>query len=131
LNNVVLDASAGVEMLLGTPTGRRLQARLPTDPRLWVPEIYFTEVASVLRRDEMHGRHDAARVRLAFDRLVSAPLSRVQVRSLLPEAWARRANLTITEGVYVALAQHLGALLVTTDLSLANAPALPIRTITP
>jgi predicted nucleic acid-binding protein len=131
LNNVVLDASAGVEMLLRTPTGRRLHAKLPAELRIWVPEVYFTEVAGVLRRDEMHGRHDAARVRLAFDRLVSAPMNRVQIRSLLPDAWAWRHNLTITDAVYVTLAHHLGAPLVTTDLNLVNSPGLPVATITP
>lgn len=131
MNNVVLDASAGVEMLLLTPTGRRLLAILPANPRSWVPEVYFTEVASVLRRHEMHGRYDAARVRLAVDRLVSAPVSRVQVRSLLPDAWGRRHNLTMTDAVYVTLADHLGAPLVTTDLNLANAPGLRVATITP
>jgi predicted nucleic acid-binding protein len=131
LNNVVLDASAGVEMLLRTPTGRRLLAKLPADLRTWVPEVYFTEVAGVLRRDEMHGRHDATRVRLAFDRLVSAPVSRVQVRTLLPDAWGWRHNLTITDAVYVTLAHHLDAPLVTTDLNLVNSPGLPVITITP
>ena len=118
-------------MLLRTPTGRRLLAKLPADLRTWVPEVYFTEVASVLRRDEMHGRHDATRVRLAFDRLVSAPVSRVQVRTLLPDAWGWRHNLTITDAVYVTLAQHLGAALVTKDLNLVNSPGLSIATITP
>ncbi|HEX2039680.1 MAG TPA: type II toxin-antitoxin system VapC family toxin [Acidimicrobiales bacterium] len=131
MNNVVFDASAGVEMLLRTPTGRRLQAKLPADLRTWVPEVYFTEVAGVLRRDEMHGRHDAARVALGFDRLLSAPVHRAQVRSLLSEAWALRHNLTVTDALYVALARHLDAPLVTTDLNLANTPNLSIATITP
>jgi predicted nucleic acid-binding protein len=131
LNNVVLDASAGVEMLLRTPTGRRIQAKLSADLRTWVPEVYFTEVAGVLRRDELHGKHDAARVRLAFDRLVAAPVNRVQVRSLLSDAWALRHNLTVTDAVYVALARHLDAPLVTTDMNLANSPNLSIMTITP
>lgn len=131
MNNIVLDASAGVEMLLLTPTGRRLLAKLPDDPRTWVPEVYFTEVAGVLRGHEMHGRYDATRIRLAFERLVSTPMNRVQVRSLLSDAWSWRHNLTVTDSVYVVLAQHLGAPLVTTDLNLANAPGLSVTTIMP
>lgn len=131
MNDVVLDASAGVEMLLRTPAGRRLRGKLPAGVRTWVPEIYLTEVAGVLRRDELHGRHDAARVRVAFDRLLSAPVRRVQVRSLLPDAWGWRHNLTITDAVYVTLAHHLGAPLVTTDMKLVNSPGLPVATITP
>ena len=118
-------------MLLRTPVGRRVRSLLPHDVQTWVPEIYFTEVASVLRRAERRGTHDAARVRQAFDRLLTTPVRRVQVRSLLPDAWLRRHNLTIADGVYVALADHLGTPLVTTDLHLASAPGLPIATITP
>ncbi|HVF73978.1 MAG TPA: type II toxin-antitoxin system VapC family toxin [Acidimicrobiales bacterium] len=128
---MVLDASAGVEMLLRTPVGRRLRAKLPADAQTWVPELYFVEVASVLRRAEQQGTHDATRVRVAFDRLLRAPVRRVQVRALLADAWFRRRNLTIADGVYVALADHLGATLVTTDLRLANAPGLPVVTLTP
>lgn len=127
----MLDASAGVEMLLRTPVGRRLRARLPANAETWVPELYFAEVAGVLRRAERAGTHDPARVRLALDRLLGAPLRRVQVRALLADAWFRRNNLTIADGVYVALADHLGAPLVTTDLHLANAPGLPVATLTP
>lgn len=118
-------------MLLRTPLGRRVRSLLPQDAQTWVPEVYFTEVAGVLRRAERQGTHDAARVRLAFDRLLTGPVRRAQVRSLLPDAWLRRHNLTITDGVYVALADHLRSPLVTTDLRLANAPGLPVVTLTP
>ena len=127
----MLDASAGVEMLLRTPVGRRLRTKLPGDAQTWVPELYFAEVASVLRRAEQQGTHDAARVRVAFDRLLGAPVRRVQIRALLVDAWFRRSNLTIADGVYVALADHLGATLVTTDLRPAKAPGLPVVTLTP
>lgn len=118
-------------MLLRTPVGRRARSLLPHGSETWVPELYFAEVAGVLRRAERNGTYPAARVRLAFDRLLAAPVRRVQVRSLLSDAWLRRHNLTIADGVYVALADHLGAVLLTLDLNLANAPGLPVRTLTP
>jgi predicted nucleic acid-binding protein len=37
------------------------------------------------------------------------PTDLVQVRSLLPEAWTFRHNLTIGDALYVVLARHLGA----------------------
>jgi hypothetical protein len=46
----VLDASAGVEFLLDTTRGRSLAARLSADAEWWVPEHYYVEAASVLRR---------------------------------------------------------------------------------
>jgi len=48
LTSIVLDASAGVEMLLRTPLGRRVRSILPQGAQTWVPELYFVEVAGVL-----------------------------------------------------------------------------------
>jgi len=42
-----------------------------------------------------------------------------------------RHNLTIADALYVVVAQHLSAPLVTADLKLAGAPTLPVVTITP
>ena len=128
---VVLDASAGVEIALQTPVGRTLQGRLPSNVVPWVPEHYFAEVASVLRRQVILKRETEARMALALDRLRSAPMRRVSVRPLLDEAWAFRHNMTIADALYVVVARHLDAPLVTTDTKLAGAPQLPVTTITP
>ena len=53
------------------------------------------------------------------------------MRPLIPEAWRLRHNVTVADALYVVVAQHLGAAIVTTDLKLADAPALPVVTITP
>ncbi len=42
-----------------------------------------------------------------------------------------RHNLTIADALYVVVAQHLGAPVVTTDLRLARSPGLRVATITP
>lgn len=128
---VVVDASAGVELLLGTEAGMALQARLPRPLVEWVPEIYYAEVAGVLRRAELSGRMSAARAAVALDRLLSMPMRRVQVRSLVAEAWALRHNVIVADALYVVLARHLSAPLVTADLALANAPGLGLSVITP
>jgi len=41
---VVIDASAGVEILANTAHGRRLARLLPTDAVGWVPEHFYVEV---------------------------------------------------------------------------------------
>ncbi|HVF76630.1 MAG TPA: type II toxin-antitoxin system VapC family toxin [Acidimicrobiales bacterium] len=128
---VVVDASAGVEVLLGTERGKSLVARVPRPVVEWVPEIYFAEVAAALRRAEMHGRLSGARAAVALDRLLAAPVRRVQVRSLLDEAWALRHNVVVNDALYVVLARHLGAPLVTADVALARAPSLGVEVITP
>ncbi len=128
---IVLDASAGVEILLLTPTGCRLLAKLPPDTEDWVPELYFAEVAAVLRHDVSRARYPPARIEAAFDRLMTAQLRRVAVRPLLREARLMRQNLTVADAVYVAMARHLGAPIVTTDLELAATPGLGISTVVP
>ena len=117
MTTYVLDASAGADLLLDTAAGRDLLPRVQRGAQWWVPEHYFAEVASVLRRAESSGaitHEDAAR---AVGSLATAPLHRVQVRPLLGEAWTKRGNLTIYDALYVVLAEHLHAVLVTTCLS--------------
>lgn len=50
MTRFVLDASAGVELLLDTARGRALASQLPASGEWWVPEQYYLEVASALRR---------------------------------------------------------------------------------
>jgi hypothetical protein len=50
----VLDASAGVELLLHSPIGRALEGKLPPGTA-WVPELYYAEAAGALRRLELAG----------------------------------------------------------------------------
>lgn len=52
----VLDASAGVELLLRSPIGTALEPKVPGGIA-WVPEIYFAEVAAGLRPTGARRRH--------------------------------------------------------------------------
>lgn len=131
MSRIVLDASAGVELALQTPIGRRLQVKLPAGAVTWVPEHYFVEAAAVLRRLELHGTYDVLRINLALDRLLAAPVRRVSIRPLVSEGWQLRHNLTLADALYVVVAEHLNAPLVTTDRKLATTPTLPVPTITP
>lgn len=129
--NLVLDASAGFELLVNSELGEELQRKLPRGVNWWVPEHYYVETASVLRRAEMTRALTAAETLDAFDRLRRSRLSRVAVRPLLPAAWRKRGNLTVADALYVVLAEELDATLVTGDLRLANAVAGNVPTITP
>jgi predicted nucleic acid-binding protein len=129
-DDYVVDASAGVELLLGTAIGEALRTRLPIGTA-WVPELYFAEAAAALRRLEISGAVSAARAAVAFGDLVASTVRRVQVRPLLSEAWSLRHNVTIADGLYVVLACHLAVPLVTADTRLTGAPALNVTTIAP
>ena len=52
-----------------------------------------------------------------------------QVRGLFADAWRLRANVTFADAVYIALAQHLGADVLTDDYKLTQAPNLPVGTL--
>lgn len=131
MTDFVLDASAGVELLLKTHFGRSLSSKLPAGGQWWVPEHYLAEVAGVLRKAELKGVASQARITHAFHQLATGRLHRVQIRQLMEMAWSRRGHLTFADALYVVLAEQLGATLVTADRNLARSPGLKVPTVTP
>jgi predicted nucleic acid-binding protein len=123
---VVIDASAGVELVADTVRGRALRALLPADAVPWVPDTFFVEVGSVLRRWDLNAILTPDQIDDAVRHLATWPLRVVQVRSLFADAWRLRKNLTFADATYVALAEHVGAELLTDDHKLANAPTLSV-----
>lgn len=120
---VVLDASAAVELLLGSDTGHRLAHRL-ADPETGVhaPHLLTVEVAQVLRRVVRSGRMTAARGRASLANLVDLDVQRHDHELLLPRVWQLRDSATAYDAVYLALAEVLDAPLLTLDARLARAP---------
>jgi predicted nucleic acid-binding protein len=120
---IVLDASVAVELLLGTPATERIAARLFDRPEpLHAPHLIDVEVAQVLRRYAARGELAAPRGRAALRLFEQFPLRRHGHLPLLERAWALRQTLTAYDAMYVALAEALGATLVTRDARLARAP---------
>ena len=120
---IVLDASALVELLLGTRQGRSIAARI-ADPRLGlhVPHLADVEVAQALRRYVREGEIDPASAAAALEDLRALDLERHGHEPLLGRVWALRDNLTAYYAVYVALAEALDSTLLTCDGRLARAP---------
>jgi predicted nucleic acid-binding protein len=122
---IVLDASALVELLLGTQAGRSIGVRI-ADPEvaLHVPHLADVEVTQALRRYVREGEIDSASAVSALEELRSLDLERHAHEPLLDRVWGLRENLTAYDAVYVVLAEVLGATLVTCDGRLARAPGL-------
>ncbi len=118
---IVVDASAILEVLLGTPDGARVAERLFTPGEtLHAPHLLDLEVAQVLRRYALAGELDSARGLEALDDLADLPLTRYPHDLLLPRIWELRRNLTAYDAAYVALAEALAAPLVTRDAALVS-----------
>ena len=125
---IVLDASALVELLLGTELGRAIGARL-ADPALGlhVPHLADVEVAQTLRRYVRERELDHASAASALEDLHSLDLERHPHEPLLDRVWALRQNLTAYDAVYVALAEALDTTLLTCDRKLARAAGVASR----
>lgn len=120
---IVVDASAVLELLLRGPraddVGRLVLSRGET---LAAPHLLDLEVAQVLRRVASRGLLAAPRASQAFDDLGAMPISRYDHLPLLPRVWALRQSLTAYDAAYLALAEAIGAPLVTCDAALGAAP---------
>lgn len=128
---VVIDASAGVEIALGTPSGLFLAQHIPERGAVWAPDHYSAEVGSAIRRLEVIERRlDGRRARRALVEALDLPTRRVGVRSLIESAWPLRFNLTIGDALYVTLARQLGCPLLTGDRRLAASPRLGVAAVT-
>lgn len=119
---IVLDASVMLELLLGTEAGRAARQRLlQPGTSLHAPHLIALEVAQVLRRYVARQTITAARGAEALEDFAAMRLDRHAHELLLPRVWALRSNLTAYDAVYVALAEALGAPLLTRDGKLAAA----------
>jgi predicted nucleic acid-binding protein len=119
---IVIDASAILEALLQTPVAAAFEERLFEEgATLHAPHLIDLEATQVLRRYAAIRLIESARCREALDALRDFPLRRYSHDLLLPRVWELRHNLTAYDAAYVALAEALGATLLTRDRRLAAA----------
>ncbi|QAY59517.1 PIN domain-containing protein [Microbacterium protaetiae] len=124
---VVVDASA----IVAVTASRSAVASALTDrlsaTKMFAPHLLPTEVDSALRGLALRRRltpeqADAAR------RATQALLIELWPWALLSDrAWQLRENLSTYDAGYVALAEYLGAPLITGDARIARAPHVPCR----
>ncbi|MBA2640438.1 MAG: type II toxin-antitoxin system VapC family toxin [Nocardioidaceae bacterium] len=117
---IVVDASALVEALVG---GGQTADRLASDD-LAAPHLVDAECGNVLLRMARRGLLNHRLAEHGLGVLRRLEILRYPHVELLPRAWELRDSLTIYDGLYVALAEHLDVPLVTLDAAFGSAPGV-------
>jgi len=122
---IALDASAAIDWLLQTAAGQRIERRIYSkNESLHAPHLLDLEVGQVLRRLVREGTVSAHRADQAIEDLLDLRIARYPHFVLLPRIWQLRHNLSAYDAAYVALAENLGARLLTRDARLASVSGL-------
>ena len=121
---IVLDASVAVTgLLVSGPAGDAARDVLRTEP-LHAPHLLDVEVTSAIRRWVLFGRLSVEDARMSLRDLRDLAADRHAHEPLLDRALDLRDAVSAYDAVYVALAELLGARLVTADQRLARAPGI-------
>jgi predicted nucleic acid-binding protein len=119
---IVVDASAVVDLVAGIePSASWVDRQVAGEAEVHGPELIDPEVVHALRGRVTRREVTAAGAREAIDDLLQMPLLRYPHRPFVRRIWDLRGQLSAYDATYVALAEALGARLVTTDLRLARA----------
>lgn len=119
---IVLDASAAIEWLIQSSAGQLIERRIYSRREtLHAPHLLDIEVTQVLRRLTLQGALSGQRAEIAVQDLQDLRIVRYPHFFLLPRVWRLRHNLSAYDASYVALAEELGANLITRDNRLAAA----------
>lgn len=118
---IVIDASAALELLLGSRAGFLVIERtLGRHETLHAAHLLDLEVVQVLRRYVRESELSVGRAEQALEDLADLPLDRYPHEPFIGRIWELRDNLTAYDAVYVALAELLGAPLLTLDARLVR-----------
>ena len=126
---IVADASVVVELLrrAGSPAGEALDRRIAGGEAVCAPHLVDAEVGQTLRRFWLRGEMSPTRVWEALDDLAGLPIRRFAHPDLLARAFELRANVTIYDGLYLALAETLDVPLLSCDTALGDVPGCAAR----
>jgi predicted nucleic acid-binding protein len=118
VTSYVADASVLVDALTNPgPLGQRAAEALILAPadELAAPAVVDLEVTSALRGLVLGHKLLADLARAALADFVRMPIDRIAVTDLLERIWDLRANATVYDASYIALAEAFDATLITTD----------------
>lgn len=114
----VIDTSGVVDFLLGAGVASDVEALMSVEGELAAPDLIVFEVLAVLRREAHRGAVSQERAAAAVLDLGDLPIELFPSLPLRQRAWSLRGNLTVADGLFVALAEQLGEPLATKDSGL-------------
>lgn len=121
---LVCDPSVVVALLLDSGPDGRWAASTLAGGDLAAPDLLPFEVANIVRRHELAGAITADQATLAHADFLDLPIELWPYSILADGVWRHRRNLTSYDASYVALAEQLGAGLVTLDQRIGRAPGV-------
>ena len=125
---IVLDSSAAVEWLLGRAGASDVIQHIGApETSIHAPSILPVEVMSAVRGLVLGGHATSRRGLEVVEDLESVGVSYHEPAPLLARAWELRSHLSTYDATYVALAEVLGAVLVTADRRISRAPGVQAR----
>ncbi|MCY3559672.1 MAG: type II toxin-antitoxin system VapC family toxin [bacterium] len=129
---IVVDSGVVFTLVAGAEPAARRAALRVGDEDMLAPQLVDLEVVSVLRRLVVRGDLPLSLAAAGLRHLAALDLIRVDHGPLLQRCWELRHNLTPYDAAYVALAETLGAPLLTIDRRLAGAsgPHCPVEVLT-
>lgn len=128
---VVCDASALVALLVDGGSAGRWAAAALAGAELAAPSLVAFESANIVRRHEHAALIGSDQAAQAHADLLDLTIEHWPYDLLAPRCWELRRNLSIYDASYVALAELIGAPLVTLDTRIGRAPNLRCEVLTP
>ena len=121
---VVADASALIEYLLDPARAHVARGVIENAAAaLCVPALCDVEIVAGLRRASLRGEIDGERAGEVLVDYLDLPLTRYRHEPLLARALELRENFSAHDAIYAALAERLGAKLLTADGRFGKAAA--------
>ena len=125
---IVLDASAAMEFLLDTPLGKQVAKAIKGhEASLHAPHLIDLEITQTLRKGLLANRLSRSEAEAALAEWRNFTITRHPHIQFLGPIWRHRNNLAAYDAAYVALAEALGAALVTCDRKQNRAPEVDVQ----
>lgn len=128
---LVCDASTVIGALVDAGPDGTWAAEQLAGTQLFAPAQMPFECANILRRHEQAGLISADQAAQAHVDLLALPVELWPYEAVATRVWQLRANLTCYDAAYAALAEAIGATLVTLDRRISRSPGLSCAVSTP